>query len=113
MTDASKSDVYKTFYEKFSSDGLRFLQRFERGTGKSRNLALREAKGELFYICDDDIGLLPDFYSIIKAASDENTDADILSFMVKDENGMSYKNYFRKKNGLLSKTQQKSLMWKL
>ena len=55
ITNLSKTDTYSNLYNKFDSAYVRFVPMFDKGTGKSRNLAMQKAEGELMYLCDDDL----------------------------------------------------------
>ncbi len=93
ITEKENIDVYENYYGRFDKEKVKFLQRFESGTGKSRNLALEAACGELFFICDDDIQLTHDFFEVILRNTENFSDADIFTFMIKDEMDKPYKNY--------------------
>ncbi len=93
ITDAYFPDAYLPFYEKYRGRPVKFVQKLEKGTGKSRNAAMENADGELFYLCDDDLILKPDFYKEILQAAAENPDADILTFKIEGTDGRPYKNY--------------------
>lgn len=97
VTDISKVDGYSEYYKKFQRENVLFFQRHEKGTGKSRNLALQQAQGELFFICDDDISFLPRFANIIYEEAQKNPGADILTFMIQNTTGKPYKKYFNEK----------------
>ncbi len=95
ITDALKAPIYRDFYNRFSSPAYVFIQQFAKGTGKSRNCALDIAKGELLYICDDDVTLKDNFATSVINAAYKHKDADIYTFMIENTEGLSYKKYFR------------------
>ncbi|MFI5172066.1 MAG: glycosyltransferase family 2 protein [Chitinophagales bacterium] len=93
LTDVTRASTYQEYYNKFIGKDIHFIQQFETGTGKSRNTAMQHATGELFYLCDDDLILKPDFYRIIMQASDQYPDADIFTFKIETTEGDPFKNY--------------------
>ena len=40
ITDQTKTTPYQNFYAKFSTTQVKFIQKFEKGTGRSRNAAM-------------------------------------------------------------------------
>ncbi len=94
VTNVSMVDEYNSYYRNFEKGNIKFIQRFERGTGKSRNIALQNASGELFFICDDDIEFMPRFIEIITEYADKYPVADIFTYMIQTTEGMPYKKYF-------------------
>ncbi|WP_188621969.1 glycosyltransferase family 2 protein [Flavobacterium suaedae] len=74
-------------------NNIRVINVFEKGLSKSRNKALRNAKGKLCIITDDDVIFKPDFQHKIVKAFNDNSNAVIISFRVEDENGKLYKEY--------------------
>lgn len=58
----------------------------ERGLSKSRNMALKNATGDICVICDDDVRYIDGYGEIIKHAFEEVKDADILVFNIKPVN---------------------------
>ncbi len=93
ITDHDTADNYQSFYTRFDSERIKFIPRFEKGTGKSRNCAMKHANGELFYLCDDDLIFKEDFYSKIMKASLQFPLADILTFKIETTDHQPYKTY--------------------
>ncbi len=63
----------------------------ERGLSKSRNMALRNASGDICLICDDDEILDNDYSEKIEQAYKENPSADVIAFQIQDA-GKKYPN---------------------
>jgi glycosyltransferase involved in cell wall biosynthesis len=93
ITDYDTADNYQSFYAKFDSEKTKFIPRFEKGTGRSRNCAMENASGKLFYLCDDDLIFKKDFYSKIMQASEQFPSADIFTFKIETTENQPYKNY--------------------
>ena len=60
----------------------RMISTTERGLSKSRNMALRNAVGDICLICDDDEILDLDYENKIISAFNKNKDADLIIFKV-------------------------------
>lgn len=93
ITNLSKTDTYSNYYNKYDSNYVRFIQMFEKGTGKSRNAAMQNATGELMYLCDDDLTFCPDFYHNIIASANDFPQIDIFTFQIITTEGKPFKNY--------------------
>lgn len=93
ITDGRTADAFASYYQKYAGPEIRFITMYEKGTGKSRNTAMANATGELWYLCDDDLVLKPDFYKDIIDAATQYPDADIISFCIEGSDGVPYKNY--------------------
>lgn len=93
ITGDKTAEEYQSFYSGFNPENIHFIQRFEKGTGRSRNCAMKNAHGELFYLCDDDLIFKPDFYNQIMKAAIDHPDADILTFKIETTEGKPYKIY--------------------
>jgi len=93
ITDLSKSDTYSNFYNKYANADIRIIPMYAKGTGKSRNAAMANAQGELMYLCDDDLNLLPDFYSTIIQTADNYPEIDIFSFKIRTTEQQPFKQY--------------------
>lgn len=63
---------------------IKTINTTERGLSKSRNMALRNAKGDICVICDDDEILDNDYMEKIRLAYKENPSADIIAFQIQD-----------------------------
>ena len=93
ITESNTSEKYVSFYAKYDKDKIKFISRFEKGTGRSRNCAMENADGDLFYLCDDDLIFKEDFYRNIMEASAQFTSADIMTFKVETTDNQPYKDY--------------------
>lgn len=71
----------------------------ERGLSRSRNMALKNAKGDICLICDDDEIMYNDYEMKILNAFEEQKDADIIAFQI-DDAGKTYINKKKKLNYL-------------
>ena len=72
---------------------ISIINSFKTGTSISRNLAIKEATGDICLIADDDISYLPDLKEKILTAYSENIKADIITFEAVDENDNRYFKY--------------------
>lgn len=71
---------------------IRCISVAERGLSKSRNLAIKNAVGELCVIADDDVVFLPGTTEIISKAFTEQ-EADLVQLQVRTPDNSPYKNY--------------------
>lgn len=74
-------------------DNIRVLNSYEKGLSKSRNLALKNAKGNICLLADDDIKYVENFDNIIKKAFKSNKNFDVITFMMSDFEGNLAKKY--------------------
>ena len=72
---------------------VRVINSFEKGLPQSRNLALKNAQGDICLIADDDVKYKVGFDRIISDAFTTHLDADIITFKMVDENGNDFKPY--------------------
>jgi glycosyltransferase involved in cell wall biosynthesis len=72
---------------------IRVINSFEKGLSKSRNLALKKAKGKYCLIADDDIVYLENFHIHILKAYKEIPHADILTFKTLTTQNKPYSKY--------------------
>jgi hypothetical protein len=72
---------------------IRVINTFETGLSKSRNLAIRNAKGHICLIADDDVKYKLGFKDLILDAYKEFSNADIVTFQMIDDSGRLYNNY--------------------
>ncbi len=77
-----------------SKKNIRVVNCFEFSVPKSRNLALKEAEGDICVMADDDIIYEPNLKRNILDAYRQNSNADMISFEAKDETGKKYTNYY-------------------
>jgi glycosyltransferase involved in cell wall biosynthesis len=72
---------------------VRVINSFEKGLSKSRNLALKNAKGKIVLIADDDVVYKKDFDTKIVQAYNQLGNKAVISFSIEKSNGMLYKKY--------------------
>lgn len=60
----------------------RIIHTTERGLSRSRNMAIRNATGDVCLVCDDDEYLYDDYYKGIAEAFEQNPDYDVIAFRV-------------------------------
>lgn len=70
---------------RFQNHRIRMLTVHERGLSRSRNLAIRQAKGNVVLICDDDETLNENYVKIINHAYQQIPDADIIAFKMENQ----------------------------
>lgn len=78
---------------KINHPNIRVINSFDKGLSKSRNLALREARGKYCLLADDDVVFLPDLATKIKAGFEAFPQADVLSFMTLTTDKKKYWKY--------------------
>ncbi len=72
--------------EFFSGENrIRILETKERGLSNSRNMAIRNATGDVVLLCDDDESLEEDYPQTILRAYENLPDADIIAFRIKNQ----------------------------
>ena len=57
-----------------------WIDTLDRGLSKSRNLAIKNAIGDICLIADDDVVLEKDFHESILSSYESLSDADLISF---------------------------------
>ena len=72
---------------------IRVINSYEKGISKSRNLAIKNAIGDICLIADDDVEYVPNFENIVKNAFTKFHKASIVLFKIKTFSGKSYKFY--------------------
>ncbi|WP_290699559.1 glycosyltransferase family A protein [Lacinutrix sp.] len=72
---------------------IRVINSFTKGLTNSRNLALENAVGPLCLIADDDVIYNANFENNITKSFTANTEADVITFKMKDLQGKDFKNY--------------------
>lgn len=87
----------KEEYQEIVVDGhlWRMISTTERGLSKSRNMALKNTKGDICLLCDDDEKLTSDYVSKIEKAYNELPDAVAIVFNVKRINNKIKKRYYK------------------
>lgn len=89
-------------------DNIRVINSFEYGLSKSRNLAIKNAKGDVCLIADDDVVYVKEFDKIINEAFYTHSQASIIKFKIDTFCGNNYKTYpkyskrLKKKKDILS-----------
>ncbi|WP_024589837.1 MULTISPECIES: glycosyltransferase family A protein [unclassified Pseudoalteromonas] len=72
-------------------DDITMISKKERGSSKSRNLAIENASGDICIIADDDVSYLENYESIVKDAYIKYPDADIITFQIQTTEGKPFK----------------------
>jgi len=72
---------------------VRVINSFEKGLSNSRNLALKNARGKIILIADDDVVYKKDFDSKIVQAHNQYQNKAIISFCVDKPDGTLFKKY--------------------
>jgi hypothetical protein len=83
---------------------LKWLNVYEKGLSRSRNLALKHCSCDIGILADDDLIYVNDYEKIIKEQYEKYPDADIITFQVEGIGSefKKYKKYVRKLNYLTS-----------
>ncbi|WP_412984223.1 glycosyltransferase family A protein [Pontimicrobium sp. IMCC45349] len=76
-----------------NSSNIRVINSFEKGSPNSRNLAIKNAVGDICLMADDDVEYLEDFAQIVLNAYKKNKDADVITFEALNKNGDKYMSY--------------------
>ena len=95
----NQCDEVKIEEIQFRGHHVKMIYTKERGLSRSRNMALKNATGDICVIADDDVCYYDDLEKNIQDAFNECKDADIISFSAKRilKDGMTQET-FRKKN---------------
>ncbi|MDD5150783.1 MAG: glycosyltransferase family A protein [Flavobacterium sp.] len=72
---------------------VRVINSFETGLSKSRNLALKNAKGKIVLIADDDVVYKKDFDLAIVQTYNQYKGKAVISFCIEKPNGLLFKKY--------------------
>ncbi len=91
----NQCDECKDIVEIVNGHNWRMISTLERGSSKSRNMAIDNAHGEICKLCDDDETLVDDYEQIILNAYEELPDADVIVFNVNRINYRMKKTYYR------------------
>lgn len=85
-------------FEEFNIDGnkIKFISTTDRGLSKSRNMALKNAEGDICVICDDDLRYYDNCVEEIQQAYQEIPDADLIVFCYHAE-GRQKKSFYKQK----------------
>lgn len=92
INQCDKDDYQETI---MNGHKWRMISTVERGLSKSRNMALKNAQGDICLICDDDEYLSDGYASIIQKAYDELRDASSIVFNLNRINVKMKKTYYR------------------
>lgn len=92
INQTSEKRVLNSEYPK-----VRIINSFDKGLSKSRNLALKNAIGNICVLADDDVEYLPDFQEKIVGAFNENKDTSLIAFRVGLRNGNLFRKYPEKR----------------
>lgn len=76
-----------------SLKGCRILTQTGKGLSRSRNLALKEAKGEWVYLCDDDVQLLPGLIEKLEQAVSDHPECALFRFRIDSTTNTPFKDY--------------------
>ena len=88
--DETKYDDMVFFNEKNESYKARMFSTTERGLSRSRNMAIKNATGDICLLCDDDEILVDDYANTIIQAFEAHPNIDILAFIVNAPHKSSY-----------------------
>lgn len=76
-----------------NATNIRVINSFERGTSASRNLGIKNAKGEICLFADDDTIFKPNFKNTILNSFEKHPDAYMVTFEAVDKNNNPHLNY--------------------
>jgi len=74
-------------------ENIRIINSEERGLSQSRNLAIRQAIGEICLVADDDVQYVANLNDIIINAHGTYKDAAVVTFQMNDAKGALYRDY--------------------
>ncbi|WP_158526732.1 glycosyltransferase family A protein [Olleya aquimaris] len=78
-------------------ENIRVINAFEKGLAKSRNLAIKNATGDICLLADDDVKYKKQFSDCIIKSFTTYPEADIITFKMQDFDGNDFKIYSDKK----------------
>lgn len=78
---------------KSNFNNIRVINSFEKGLSKSRNLAIKNAKGHICLLADDDVKYVSGFKEIILNAFKKYDRADMVTFQLVNSKGKLFRNY--------------------
>jgi glycosyltransferase involved in cell wall biosynthesis len=82
---------------------IRVVNSYEKGLSKSRNLAIKNAVGDICLIADDDVEYVKEFETITKEGFIKFPEATIIRFKIDTFTGEQYKAYPKTSGQLLSR----------
>lgn len=80
--DENRSEEFISINKDGDECKIRMFSTTERGLSRSRNMAIKNAGGDICLICDDDEQLEPEYSKIILDAFYNNPQADLIAFWV-------------------------------
>ena len=85
---------------KSNKENIRIINSDTVGISNSRNLALKNSSEKYCLFADDDIVYKKGFYELVLKEFEQNKYADVITFMMEDNNGNLFKDYsnFKKHN---------------
>lgn len=86
-----------------NTKNIRVINAFEKGLSLSRNLALKNAIGNICLIADDDVEYVSNFEDIIVKAFEKKQNSSIIRFKIETFSGAAYKAYPKKSKRLIKK----------
>lgn len=84
QTDKNQYETYYFTNNKGRQCRVKFISTVERGLSKSRNMAIKNATGDICLICDDDEILDDHYVETILETYNKHPNADIAAFTIKD-----------------------------
>lgn len=81
---------------------IRVINSYKTGLSNSRNLAVKNAKGEICLLTDDDVEFLPNFETIVLSSFAKLNYASVMQFKIDTFCGKSYKKYPKTSKRLLT-----------
>lgn len=91
INQTDNNDVYVN-----NECNIRMLNSNTIGTSNSRNMAIRNADGEICIFADDDIQYVADYEHIVSSAFRDNPTADIITFQIMTPDGSPFKKNYMK-----------------
>ncbi|MCF7569495.1 glycosyltransferase [Sabulilitoribacter arenilitoris] len=88
INQTEKGDELNSNYK-----NIRIINSYEKGLSISRNIAIKNAIGDICLIADDDVEYLPNFECKIFEAFSKLQHFSIIQFKIKTFSGVAYKNY--------------------
>jgi len=82
---------------------IRVINSFETGLSKSRNLAIKNAVGDICLIADDDVEYVKDFEEIVKNTHQQRVKTSIIRFKIDTFTGEDYKPYPKVSRNLITR----------
>jgi len=90
----NQTEIGKELHSDFKN--IRVINSYEKGLSKSRNIAIKNALGDICLIADDDIEYLPNFERTVKKSFKKFDKASVILFKIDTFTGETYKTYPKK-----------------